>query len=240
MRIYPAIDIKGGQCVRLIQGDFDQVTVFHENPVQPALDWVAQGASFLHTVDLDGARMGSGYNNHIIGRIASAVPVPIQLGGGIRTLRDIEEKLALGVGRVILGTVAIENPELVREAVRVFGDKIAVGIDAKDGSVAISGWEQVSSVKAVDCCRKMADMGVKTIIYTDISKDGMMCGPNIEATKELIDAVPGVAVIASGGVSAMKDLEDVEAIGAAGVIIGKALYQGAISLREAINRYESR
>ena len=237
MRIYPAIDIKNGKCVRLRQGKFDDMTVYNDNPVEVAKEWIKNGASYIHLVDLDGAREGSGVNSDIIKEIANLSDVPVQTGGGIRTIEDIENKLALGVRRVILGTVAVKNPEIVKEAVEKFGDAIAVGIDAKNGMVAVSGWEEVSEVSAVDLCVKMRDYGVKTIIYTDISKDGMMSGPNIEATKELVDKT-GIDIIASGGVSSMSDLENVDKIKAHGAIIGKALYTGAINLKDAVDRFE--
>ena len=237
MRIYPAIDIKNGKCVRLRQGNFNDMTVYNDNPVEVAKDWIKNGASYIHLVDLDGAREGSGVNSDIIKEIANLSDVPVQTGGGIRTIEDIENKLALGVRRVILGTVAVKNPEIVKEAVEKFGDAIAVGIDAKNGMVAVSGWEEVSEVSAVDLCVKMRDYGVKTIIYTDISKDGMMSGPNIEATKEIVDAT-GIDIIASGGVSGMNDLENVDKINAHGAIIGKALYTGTINLKEAVDRFE--
>lgn len=237
MRIYPAIDIKNGKCVRLRQGNFDDMTVYNDNPVEVAKEWIKNGASYIHLVDLDGAREGSGVNSDIIKEIANLSDVPVQTGGGIRTIEDIENKLALGVRRVILGTVAVKNPEIVKEAVEKFGDAIAVGIDAKNGMVAVSGWEEVSEVSAVDLCVKMRDYGVKTIIYTDISKDGMMSGPNIEDTKEIVDAT-GIDIIASGGVSGMNDLENVDKINAHGAIIGKALYTGAINLKEAVDRFE--
>ncbi len=237
MQIYPAIDIKGGKCVRLVQGNFNDVTVFNDDPCDQALQWVSKGASYIHIVDLDGARLGSSYNNDVIASIVSKVCIPIQVGGGIRTMDDIETKLNIGVSRVILGTAAINNPTFVKDAVRTYGDKIAIGIDAKEGKVAISGWEEISDVTAVSLCVKMADIGVKTVIYTDISKDGMMTGPNISATKQLID-LSGMDIIASGGVSSLRDLDDIKAIGASGVIIGKALYQGAIDLSKAIQLYQ--
>jgi len=239
MQIYPAIDIKNGQCVRLRQGKFDDVTVYGDDPMKVAAKWVESGATFLHIVDLDGARQGTSYNQHIIKEIAENFHVPVQTGGGIRSMRDIEEKIALGVSRVILGTVAVKNPEIVCEAVKAYGDKIAVGIDAINGRVAIHGWEEVSRVSALELCIKMRDYGVKTIIYTDISKDGMMIGPNIQSTKEVIEAT-GINIIASGGISTMADLENVEALGSHGVIIGKALYQGALNLKEILQRFEKR
>ena len=169
--------------------------------------------------------------------ISSKYNIPVQTGGGVRTIEDIRERIESGAARVIIGTAAVENPQLVREAIKLYGDKIAVGVDAKNGMVAIKGWEEVSDVSAVDLCLEMKKLGVKTIIYTDISKDGMMCGPNIEATKELIEKT-GMEIIASGGVSKIDDLENVFKINAQGVIIGKALYNGAINLSDAIDKFE--
>lgn len=239
MQLYPAIDIKDGKCVRLVQGNFDKVTIFNKNPADAAKNWLDQGATYLHIVDLDGARLGSGYNNEAISKIVAAVTIPIQVGGGIRTMRGIEEKLNIGVSRVILGTAAIHDQSFVKEAVKIYGNKIAIGIDAVNGSVATNGWEKISNVTAVELCREMVSLGIQTIIYTDISKDGMMSGPNIEATEELINSVDA-DIIASGGVSNMNDLENIKNIGASGVIIGKALYKGAINLNKAINTYERR
>lgn len=239
MHIYPAIDIKNGQCVRLKQGRFDDMTVYGSDPVAMAKKFVSMGASYLHIVDLDGARMGAGYNSGIISRIIESCKIPVQTGGGIRTMRDIEDRISIGVSRVILGTAAISNPEIIKEAVKVYGDKIAVGIDAINGRVAIHGWEKVSNVSAIDLCKNMKELGVKTIIYTDISKDGMMIGPNIEGTKEIVEAT-GIDIIASGGVSSVLDIEKADEAGAHGVIIGKALYQGSINLTEVVNRFEKK
>lgn len=239
MQIYPAIDIKNGKCVRLRQGKFNDITVYGDEPMEVAKRWVESGATFLHVVDLDGAREGTSYNQKVIREIASTFSVPVQTGGGIRSMRDIEEKFFLGVSRVILGTAAVKNPELIKEAVKIYGDKIAVGIDAIHGKVAVQGWEEVSHVSALDLCLKMKECGVKTIIYTDISKDGMMVGPNITSTKEIIVAT-GINIIASGGISSMADIEGVQAIGAQGVIIGKALYQGALNLKEVIQGFEKK
>lgn len=237
MQIYPAIDLKNGQCVRLKQGRFDDVTSYGDDPVQRAKIWEEAGATYIHVVDLDGARTGNSYNLEAIKKIVAAVNVPVQTGGGIRSMRDIEQRIDAGVSRVIIGTAAVNNPELVKEAVRVYGDKIAVGIDASKGMVATDGWEKISDVPAIELCKKMAEIGVKTVVYTDISKDGMMSGPNIESTKELVEQ-SGINIIASGGVSTMSDLEGVESINAQGVIIGKALYQGALDLKEIIERFE--
>ena len=239
MQIYPAIDIKNGQCVRLKQGKFDDMTVYGNDPLGIARKFAAAGATYLHIVDLDGARMGAGYNQEIIKKIMDTFNIPVQTGGGIRTMRDIEERIAIGVSRVILGTTAVSNPEIVKEAVKIYGDKIAVGIDAVNGRVAIHGWEKVSEVSAMELCKQMKSFGVKTIIYTDITKDGMMVGPNIESTKEIIDAT-GIDIITSGGISAMMDIEKADQIGSQGVIIGKAIYQGALNLADVINRFEKK
>lgn len=239
MQIYPAIDIKNGQCVRLRQGKFDDVTIYGDDPMKVAERWVESGATYLHIVDLDGAREGTSYNHRIIQQLTERFDIPIQIGGGIRSMRDIEEKLSLGVARVILGTVAVKNPDLVCDAVKAYGEKIAVGIDAINGRVAINGWEEVSPISALELCVKMKNYGVKTIIYTDISKDGMMIGPNIDATKEVIEAT-GINIIASGGISSMVDLEHIQEIGSHGVIIGKALYQGALDLKEVLHSFEKK
>ena len=237
MRIFPAIDIKNGQCVRLTQGRFDDVEVYGDDPIEVAGRWVKSGAKALHIIDLDGARLGESYTNSIIKKIIHKYNVFVQTGGGIRSMRDIEEKISIGVNRVILGTAAVKKPELVNEAVKVYDDKIAVGIDAVNGRVAVEGWEELSQVSAMELCCKMKLFGVKTIIYTDISKDGMMIGPNIESTKELITN-SGLNIIASGGISSMMDVENVETIGAYGIIIGKALYQGALNLKDVVQRFE--
>ena len=234
MILYPAIDIKDGKCVRLQKGDFNTTTVYGDNPVEMAIRWEREGADYIHVVDLDGAQKGAGANREIIAKMTKAVSIPIQLGGGIRTLEDIKEGLSLGVKRVILGTVAIENPGLVKEAVELYGgDKIVVGVDAKDGKVAIHGWETVSSKDAKDVCLEMKSYGVKTIIYTDISQDGMMKGPNIKSTEKLIKET-GMDIIASGGVSKLDDLVNTKSIGSAGTIIGVALYLDAFTLGEAL------
>lgn len=237
MQIYPAIDIIDGKAVRLTQGKFDDVTVFNDSPAAAAKDWIDAGATYIHIVDLDGARYGKSFITDIIREIRSQYDIPIQTGGGVRTMQDITDRINAGASRVIIGTAAVKNPELVKEAAALYGDKIAVGVDAKNGLVAISGWEEVSDITAVDLCLKMKDYGVKTVIYTDISKDGMMCGPNIESTKALIDAT-GLDVIASGGVSAMEDIENVSKIGSAGVIIGRALYNGALNLKDVIEKFQ--
>lgn len=238
MKLYPAIDIKNGQCVRLRQGQFQDVEIYSNSPVKIAKQWEQQGASYIHIVDLDGALAGHSVNEEAISEITEKVKVPIQVGGGIRTIKDIENKLNLGVSRVIIGTKAVENPAFIKEAINAFGaDRIVIGIDAKNGMVAIEGWEKVSNYNAVSLGIQMRDLGVKTIVYTDISKDGMLQGPNVEHTKEMVDAT-GLDIIASGGISSLKDLEMVNEIKVHGAIIGKALYENRIELKNAIDLFE--
>jgi len=238
MKLYPAIDIKNGQCVRLRQGVFDDTTVYANEPYQVAKEFEADGAKFLHIVDLDGALRGTGANDEALKKIVENVTIPVEIGGGIRTMQDIEHRLGLGVTRVILGTKAVESPDFVKEAVEKFGaDKIVVGIDAKDGMVAIKGWETISNVDAVTLALSMKDLGVKTIIYTDISKDGMLCGPNFVQTARMVE-ITGMDIVASGGVSCMNDLEQLEKIGVEGAILGKAIYEKRVDLKEAAARFE--
>ena len=236
MIIYPAIDIRGGRCVRLTEGRFDAETVFADDPAEMALKWAGMGAEFLHLVDLDGALAGEGKNVPVIERILQSVNIPVQLGGGIRNLETIEKLLALGVTRLILGSAAVKNPKLVEEACKKYPGHIAVGIDAKNGEVAIEGWGKGSGVAATELAKKMAAYGVETIIYTDISRDGMLSGVNVEATAALARAC-GVPIIASGGVASIEDIRRVKAVEADGVqgcIIGKAIYTGAVDLKEAL------
>lgn len=238
MILYPAIDMKDGKCVRLSQGKFSDVTVYGEDPVKTALNWQEQGGEFVHLVDLDGALKGKGVNRSIILEIAKMLRVPVQTGGGIRTPEDVEELLSGGVSRVILGTAAVQNPQLVSDMVHEYGDKIAVGIDAKDGLVAISGWEEVSAVPALDLAAEVSAKGVKTIIYTDIATDGMLTGPNFSAMRQMAKHV-AADIIASGGVSSTKDLLDLLPTGVSGAIIGKALYTGRVDLTLALNAVRS-
>ncbi len=233
MIVYPAIDIKDGRCVRLLQGRFEDVTIYGDDPVQMASKWVSLGAKWLHIVDLDGARDQSPNNRDIILDIVKKHSVLVQTGGGIRTMEDIDQMISAGISRAILGTSAVKSPDLVKKALLKYPDKIAVGIDAKDGMVAIEGWEQVSSYKAIDFAKDIEQLGCRVIIYTDIDTDGMLTGPNIKAMKEMIDSV-NMEVIASGGVSSLQDLKDLKEIGAAGAITGKAIYTGAIDLAEAL------
>ncbi len=238
MRLYPAIDIKNGQCVRLRQGVFDDTTVYANEPFEVAKEFEADGAKFLHIVDLDGALRGTGANDEALKKIVENVTIPVEIGGGIRTMQDIEHRLSLGVTRVILGTKAVESPEFVKEAIEKFGaDKIVVGIDAKDGMVAIKGWETISNVDAVTLALSMKELGVKTIIYTDISKDGMLCGPNFVQTARMVE-ITGMDIVASGGVSCMNDLIQLENIGVEGAILGKAIYEKRVDLKEAAERFD--
>ena len=236
MRIYPAIDIIDGTCVRLVQGDYSQKTKFAEDPCEVALRWQREGGEFVHIVDLDGAKSGEMPNLELICRIANTLDVPIEVGGGIRTMEAAERYLENGVERVIIGTSALSNPDFVKKAVEKYGDRIAVGIDAKDGMVAVNGWEEVSSVSALDLAKKMEELGVAYIIYTDIATDGMLKGPNKEAMAEMVRAVPKVNIIASGGVTTIEDVEALIETGVEGAIIGKALYTDKIDLAEAVEK----
>ena len=239
MQLYPAIDMKDGQCVRLRQGEFKDITVYSDAPWKVASWWQEQGATFLHLVDLDGALAGRSVNAAAIRKITEQVSIPIEIGGGIRTEEDIRAMLELGVRRVIIGTRAVEHPEFIKEMVEKFGEEaIVAGVDAKNGLVAVEGWEKVSSMTASGLCLKMKEFGVKHIVYTDISRDGMLSGPNVEATKRLTDDT-GLDIIASGGVSCMQDLKDLHEAGIKGAIIGKALYENRIDLKEAVRLYET-
>ncbi len=234
--LYPAIDIRGGKCVRLIQGDYNRETVYNENPVEVAGEWQAQGAQWIHLVDLDGAKAGHPVNDALIGRIARSVNVPVQAGGGLRTMDDVERLLNAGVSRVILGTAAIEDRQFVQDVLQRYGERVAIGIDARDGYVATRGWLETSEVKAEQLARELAELGARTFIFTDISRDGMMGGPNVEAIVRLAK-ISGQTVIASGGVSRYDDLIRLAAHredGVGGAIIGKALYTGSIGLRKAL------
>ena len=233
MRIYPAIDIKDGQCVRLFKGRFDDVTVYGNDPAETAAKWEALGGEYIHVVDLDGALKGHGVNAEVIKQICSRVSVPVQTGGGIRTMEDIAAKLECGISRVIIGTKAVTDRAFVERAVEKYGDKIVIGIDAKDGMVAIEGWEKTSDFKAVEFAKKMEDIGVSTIVYTDIATDGTLSGPNTEAMREMAQSV-GIDVIASGGVGSIEHIRALVPCGVEGVITGRALYTGNIDLAEAV------
>lgn len=233
MIIYPAIDIIGGNAVRLTQGRFDDVTVYETDPLLVAKKWESLGAEFIHVVDLDGAKGGRGINRDTILKISKTVSVPVQTGGGIRTISDVDELISGGVERVILGTAALNNPDFVKEAVLKHGDRIAVGIDAKDGLVAVEGWEKVSDKSALSFAKEMEKIGVKHIIYTDIATDGMLKGPNVAANSEMVKNISS-NVIASGGVSSISDILNLLTTNVSGVIVGKALYTGKVLLDEAI------
>lgn len=239
MLIIPAIDIKDGKCVRLTQGRMDAETVYSENPVEIAKKWEEAGAKLMHLVDLDGAVEGTPKNQYTIKKIIESIKIPVEIGGGIRDLETIKGYLDIqGVKRVIIGTVAQENPQIVEKACKSFPGKIAVGIDAKDGMVATRGWVKVTPERAVDLAKRLEGLGISCIIYTDITRDGMLTGPNVKATKEMAHAV-NIPVIASGGMSSVKDIESFKGLKLEGIIIGKALYTGAIDLREAIEVAES-
>lgn len=234
MILYPAIDLKDGQAVRLVHGDMNRSTVFSDDPAAQAMAFVAAGCTWLHLVDLNGAFAGQPVNAAPVEAILKSCKVPAQLGGGIRDMATIEAWLDKGLARVILGTVAVENPALVRDAARAFPGQVAVGIDARNGRVATKGWATETDVMVTDLARSFEDAGVAAIIYTDINRDGAMGGPNVQATADLARAV-SIPVIASGGVSSVQDLQDLKATGViAGAISGRALYDGAIDLAEAL------
>lgn len=233
MRIYPAIDIQDGKCVRLFKGNFSDVTVYGDDPVEMAKKWESQGGEFLHVVDLDGARYGQGKNAELVRKICMALQIPVQTGGGIRTMEDIESRLSCGVSRVIIGTKAVRDEDFVKEAVERFGEKIVIGIDAKDGFAATEGWEEVSGFRAVELAKKMSALGVSGFVYTDIATDGTLAGPNVPAMREMAESVPA-NVIASGGIGNYEHIRALRPTGVEGVIVGRALYTGNVSLSEAI------
>lgn len=237
MFIFPAIDIVDGKCVRLTQGDFAQKTVYSDNPAAMALNWQSQGAEYLHLVDLDGALAGESQNLRVVKEILAAVNIPIQLGGGIRDLKTIEYLLHSGLSRVILGSIAVKDPELVRQAVSEFGSEhILVGIDAKDGMVAVHGWGETSSLSAVELGKMMFDAGIVRTIFTDIARDGKLGGVNISATCEMAKKT-NLKVIASGGVAGLDDIRQLKSVatqGIEGVVVGKALYDNRLQLADAI------
>jgi phosphoribosylformimino-5-aminoimidazole carboxamide ribotide isomerase len=241
MNIFPAIDLLNGQCVRLYQGDYAQAQVFNNRPGDVAKEWIAQGATHLHLVDLDGAKAGQPVNLEAIASIVSAVKesdrkVQTQIGGGLRSVESVKQLFDLGIDRAILGTVAVEQPELVAQLCQLYPDRIIVGIDARDGLVATRGWLETSTVKATELAAKMAALGAAAIIYTDIQRDGTMSGPNLEALRELASSLT-IPTIASGGVSSLSDLMSLlglESIGVNGAIVGRAIYTGEVKLAEAI------
>ncbi|NMC32791.1 MAG: 1-(5-phosphoribosyl)-5-[(5-phosphoribosylamino)methylideneamino]imidazole-4-carboxamide isomerase [Veillonellaceae bacterium] len=236
MIVFPAIDIRGGKCVRLEEGRFDRETVFAENPLEAARRWIDAGSEWLHIVDLDGARAGQPINLEVVKKIAGSFDVKIQLGGGVRTLESVATILSSGVQRVILGSVAVRSPELVSQVCAKYGEQIVIGIDARNGEVAVDGWEKSGLLQADELALRMKKAGATRIIYTDISRDGMLTGVNVAATLQLADK-SGLKVIASGGVRGLEDIQALQPLterGVEGVIIGKALYTGAISLKDAL------
>lgn len=233
MILFPAIDIRDGKCVRLIQGDYDQEIIYNDSPTAMALEWEKQGADYIHVVDLDGAKTGNSLNREAIQGIAKNVSIPVQVGGGIRTMEIIDAHIASGVSRVIIGTAAIQDKPFLKQAVEKYGDKIAVSIDARKGFVATDGWTETSDVLAVDLLIELEVIGVKTVIYTDILKDGMMQGPNFNEL-EMMDNASSIDIVASGGVSTEEDIIQLRKLDLYGAIIGKALYEGKISLEKIL------
>lgn len=235
MRIFPAIDLRGGKCVNLIQGQADAETVFSEDPVAIAKLWAEQGAEYLHLVDLDGAFQGKSANLEIVQEIVRRVSIPTQLGGGIRNSDQVKQILDLGVTRVILGTAALKDPALVESTCSHYPARVVVGIDAKNSLVATEGWINISERPAITFAQEMVALGVKTIVYTDIQSDGMLKGPNVVATAAIIETLdPLIEVVASGGIATLDDLRHLKGIGSTGAIIGRALYTHQLSLEEAI------
>jgi phosphoribosylformimino-5-aminoimidazole carboxamide ribotide isomerase len=234
--LYPAIDLKGGQCVRLLHGDMDKATVFSDSPADQAAQFVAAGFQWLHVVDLDGAIEGRSVNAPAVKAILNAVSVPVQLGGGVRSMANVEAWLDAGVSRVILGTVAVSDPRLVREAAAAFPEQVAVGLDLRDGKVAVKGWVETSDLTGVDLARRFEDAGVAALIVTDIGRDGAMTGPNVDIIGQVADAV-SIPTIASGGMSSVADIAALKArpgTPIAGAILGRALYEKAIDPLEAL------
>ncbi len=233
MQIWPAIDLRGGKCVRLQQGDYQRETVYHDDPAAMARHWVEHGAQYLHLVDLDGARDGKPVNLAAIRAIVSAVDIPCELGGGIRSEEAIGELLDLGLSRLVIGTLAIKEPDWFKQMCRKFPDRLVLGVDARDGMVATDGWLETSSLRAVDLAAAFDDLPLAAVVYTDIATDGMLQGPNIAAMTEMCDAI-STPLIASGGVSCAADVAQLATTAVAGCIIGKALYEGRLTLEEAI------
>ena len=232
MELWPAIDLRGGRCVRLLQGDYDRETVFGDDPVEMARRFTAAGARRLHIVDLDGAKAGTPVQAELVGRMVAAAGVPCQLGGGIRSVETARAYVAAGVDRLVVGSVAIENPALLAELAHAFPGRIVLGIDARDGKVAVRGWLETSLLGAIDVAKRHEQLPLAGIVYTDIAKDGMMSGPNIPALAEMVRAVR-LPVIASGGVSNARDIREAATAGAAGCIVGRALYEGSLTLAAA-------
>ncbi len=237
MQIFPATDILGGKVVRLTKGDYNQVKIYADSPAEMALEFMKDGATNLHMVDLDGAKDGAPVNFEAIREAAKIKDLFIEVGGGIRDMKRVEDYLSLGVKRVILGTAAIRNYPFVEEAVKEFGNAIAVGVDAKEGFVAVSGWQETTSVKSVEFCKKLRDTGVATVIYTDISKDGMLSGTNLEVYSELSE-IKALDIVASGGITFVNEIEKLRDMNIYGAIVGKAVYEGKLSLKDALKAAE--
>ena len=229
--IIPAIDLKNGKYVRLTQGKFDQEIIYGDHPVEVAKQWESQGAKFLHLVDLDAALFGISQNREVIEKIISSINIPVQIGGGIRNIEAIEKMVQVGADKVILGTSALKEREFLKEALKKYGEQIVVSIDAKDGYVALKGWTEISNVKTLNFAKELEELGVKTIVYTDIAKDGMLSGPNFKELKILKDNL-SLDIIASGGISTKENVMKLKELDVAGAIIGKALYTGDIRLEE--------
>ncbi|MCX5717683.1 MAG: 1-(5-phosphoribosyl)-5-[(5-phosphoribosylamino)methylideneamino]imidazole-4-carboxamide isomerase [Nitrospirae bacterium] len=239
MFVIPAIDLKGGQCVRLLQGKEDAVTIYSDDPASTAKRWEESGAKLLHVVDLDGAFTGNQKNLDAIIKIRQSVSIDIEVGGGIRDIKKIDGLVSIGINRIILGTAVIENPSLLKDACAKYPGRILAGIDAKDGRAAVKGWVEITGTNAKDLAQEMEKAGAAGIIYTDISRDGMLAGPNIPAMKEMVETV-SIPIIASGGVSSIKDIISLKEIkNLWGVITGKAIYSGAVDLKEAIRIAQS-
>lgn len=242
MIIIPAVDIKGGKCVRLEQGFMDRETIFSDYPEEMALQWERKGAKRLHLVDLDGAVQGIPFNKKVIRNVVDRVSIPVQLGGGIRDLDTIEGYINLGIDQIIIGTVAYKDPDLVETACKRYPGRIIVGIDSKDSYVSVEGWTEPTNIIAIDLAKRFEDMKINSIIYTDIKRDGMKRGPNIDAIREFATAI-NIPLIAAGGISSIKDIEnmaELEEDGLSGIIVGRALYDGSIRLEQAINTLRKR
>jgi phosphoribosylformimino-5-aminoimidazole carboxamide ribotide isomerase len=233
MIVYPAIDIRGGRCVRLVEGDFSRETVFDADPAHAAWRWQEEGAEWLHVVDLDGAKAGHPVNEAAIAAIRERVTLKMQLGGGIRTREDVERALARGIERVVLGSAAVNDPPLMRALLADYGESLAVALDARDGMLATDAWLAQSAVSAVELARELAGHGLRHALFTDIRRDGTLTGPNLDILAELV-ATPGLEVIASGGIGTLEDIRNVQGAGAAGVIVGRALYDGRVRLADAL------
>lgn len=231
MKIFPAIDIRNGKCVRLIQGDYDQEIIYGDSPIKMAQYWEAEQAEYIHIVDLDGAKTGNSANQQAIEAIAQAVSIPIQVGGGIRSIEMIDAHISSGVDRVIIGTAAVTNLAFVAEAIQKYGAQIAVSIDARNGYVATDGWTETTEIKAIDLLKQLEEIGLQTVVYTDIAKDGMLQGPNFEELL-VVQQATKMDIIASGGVTTRSDVEQLIAMDVYGAIIGKSLYEEKISLRQ--------